>query len=894
MEVGRLTVPVGADLGPISKDLEKLRRQLGGATAGLDGVERAVQKTNRATQALGRQLRSVGVILAATFGARQIITTLAGFENSMAAVAAITGATSVELAALRDIAKELGATTEFSASQAADGLKFLGMAGFNAAQSVAAIPAVLDLATAAQLDLARSADITSNIMSGFGIAAENAADVADILAKAASRSNTDVAQLGDAMKYAGPIAASLGIEMSTTAAAVGALSDAGLQGSMAGTGLRQVMSGLIGPTGAAKKAIESMGLTIAEVNPQTNGLVEVIQKLRDRGLDAERALTIFGDRGGNAILALTRDADKVARLAEEFRNVDGAAAQMAGTMRDNLQGDLLNLASAIESLIIGLGESGLTTALRTVIQGATALTRLIAEQTDRIVAYATAITGLVAGWGAYAAAIAIVTQGTALLSAALVLLRANLIRIGIGAVIVLAGELVYWFTQLVERTGGLGNAFALLGDVATGVWEGIVTSAQAIPPRMQAVWLTVQADFIETINQMKAAWNDFLAIFEGPALTMTVGGKTFELIGGLDLSQFKADMNNAGAAVDDFRNRAAELRTEAGNLATEGFDKVTDSLKLLIATGRESQGGRVRHQPGGGPVIPGVPPEVTPFDPSGGGSDKLSKAQREAERLRKAYQDLIQDGNAFIEMQQIEQQAIGMTELEAAKLRATFDLLNDAKRAGIELTPEMTEELTNLAHKMAEAEHATNKLREAYEFSKDVFKGFFTDLVGELRNGASLWEALGNAGANALQKIADKALDMALNGIFDMIFGAFGSGGGFGGFIGKLFGFENGTSFAPGGWSVVGERGPEILKLPAGTQVQANNRVTAPMQASFGNGSGTGGTQRLALDVFVKDNGKLGAIARQEAAGVVEVAIHDYDQALPDRLEDYNRNPRQR
>ena len=445
-----------------------------------------------------------------------------------------------------------------------------------------------------------------------------------------------------------------------------------------------------------------------------------------------------------------------------------------------------------------------------------------------------------------------------------------------------------------ERTGGLGNAFALLGDVATGVWEGIVTSAQAIPPAMQAVWLTVQADFIETINQMKSAWNDFLAIFEGPALTATIGGRTFELIGGLDLSEFKADINDAGAAVDDFRNRASELRTEAANLATEGFDKATESLKLLIATGKESQGGRVRHQPGGGPTIPGLPPEVTPFDPSGGGSDRLSKAQREAERLRKAYQDLIRDGNAFIEMQQIEQQAIGMTELEAAKLRATFDLLNDAKRAGIELTPEMTEELTNLAHKMAEAEHATNKLREAYEFSKDVFKGFFTDLVGELRNGASLWEALGNAGANALQKIADKALDMALNGIFDLIFGAFGSGGGFGSIIGNLFKAENGTSFAPGGTTLVGERGPELVRLPGGAQVTPNNRVTAPMQASFGNGSGTGGTQRLALDVFVKDNGKIGAIARQEAAGVVEVAIHDYDQALPDRLEDYNRNPRQR
>lgn len=900
MEVGKLTVPVGADLGPITADLERLKRQLeaiGGRAGGRGGqtpfghLEREIQKTNRATQALGRQLRSVGVILAATFGARAIISNLAEFEASMSKVAAVTRASQVDLAAMREVVKELGATTEFTASQVAEGFAFLGLAGFNAAQSIEAMPAVLDLATAASMDLGRAADIASNIMSAFGIAAGEAASATDVLAAVNARANTDINQLGDAMKYVGPVAKALGVSINDTAAAIGTLSDSGIQGSMAGTGLRRVLSSLTNATPEATKTLRAMGLTLDELSPKTNDLTEIIGRLAKAGITADEAFKIFGDRGAPAVLALVENAPKLNRLTDELKDVSGAAGEMARIMRDNLQGDLRNLASAIESVVIGLGESGLTTALRTVVQLMTSVTRFVADQTGRIVAYTTAIAGLTAGWGLYVGAIALATKGTALLGAALVILRANLIRIGIGAVIVLAGELVYWFTQLVERTGGLGNAFALLGDVATGVWEGIVTSAQAIPPAMQAVWLTVQADFIETINQMKAAWNDFLAIFEGPALTATIGGRTFELIGGLDLSQFKADMNNAGAAVDDFRNRAAELRTEAGNLATEGFDKVTNSLKLLIATGRESQGGRVRYQPGG-PGGGGGTSDTTTRTPVD--EDALKKAAREAERLAKAYKQLVDDGVAFIEMQEVERQTIGMTDLEAAKLRATFDLLNSAKRAGITLTAEQTKELTNLAHQMAEAEYQTNKLREAYEFNKDVFKGFFTDLVGELRNGASLWEALGNAGANALQKIADKALDLALNGIFDLIFGAFGSGGGFGSIIGNLFKAENGTSFAPGGVTLVGERGPELVNLPGGAQVTPNNRVTAPMQASFGNGSGTGGTQRLALDVFVKDNGKIGAIARQEAAGVVEVAIHDYDQALPDRLEDYNRNPRQR
>ena len=366
MDVARLGLEVRSDGVPMAT---KRLRELEGQSI------RNESAFTRLARAAKSALGGIAIGMAATFGGAAVVSTLAGFERSMAAVAAITRATDAELAALRDTAKQLGATTEFTASQAADALKFLGMAGWSASQSMAAIPAVLDLATAAQMDLARAADISSNIMSAFGLAAADASKAADILAAASSRANTDVSQLGDGMKYVGPIASALGISMSDTAAAMGVLSDAGLQGSMAGTGLRQVLAGLANTTPQATKALQALGLDVAKLNPATTSIVDIIGQLKDAGLDAATALTVFGDRGAPAVLALIEGATKLGTLTEELKNVDGEAKRMAETMRDQLQGNINGLMSALEGLIIQMGESGLTAILSGLIQTMTAMAR---------------------------------------------------------------------------------------------------------------------------------------------------------------------------------------------------------------------------------------------------------------------------------------------------------------------------------------------------------------------------------------------------------------------------------------------------------------------------------------------------------------------------------------
>ena len=342
-------------------------------------VETATGKMERSF----RGVRSaVGLALAAVSAMAGGLSVLPRFERSISQVGAISRATATELAAMRDVATELGASTEFSATQAAGGLRFLAQAGFTAKESIAALPDVLNLATAAQMDLAEAADISSNIMSAFGIAATDAAAVADVLASASSRANTDVSQLGAAMAYVGPVASALGISVNDAASAVGVLSDAGIQGSAAGTGLRRVLSSLANPTKEARDVLSGLGLTMGELNPATNSLTDIVNRLSNAGLDAADALTVFGDRGGPAILALTSQAPRLEELTGELKNVDGEASRMADTMRDNLGGDLDSLMSALEGLIIALGDAGLTAALRTAIQILTGLARAASMVVD--------------------------------------------------------------------------------------------------------------------------------------------------------------------------------------------------------------------------------------------------------------------------------------------------------------------------------------------------------------------------------------------------------------------------------------------------------------------------------------------------------------------------------
>jgi TP901 family phage tail tape measure protein/lambda family phage tail tape measure protein len=383
--IGSLRVNLGLDSAQFTRGLSEAQRKQGDYSKSLTRMETSAVK---ATRGITRALGGLAIAAAGAFSVGQLVRQISTFETSMSKVAAISGATESQLRALRDTARTLGATTEFSAGQAADGLGFLAMAGFNAKEALAAIPSVLDLATASGMDLASTADIASNIMSGFGIEAGNAANVSDVLAAASSRANTNVSQLGQAMSTVAPISAALGIGLEDTAAAIGVMSDAGIQGERAGTALRGILAALAGPTAAAQEAMSNYGLTVKDVDPATNGLAEVMQTLGERGLSTADAMAIFGREAASGALVLVEGAARVAEFGSELRNVDGAAADMANTMRDNLGGDLTTLQSTVSGLILALGDAGLTDAIRGVIKFVTVLVGGITDLVNGVSAVA--------------------------------------------------------------------------------------------------------------------------------------------------------------------------------------------------------------------------------------------------------------------------------------------------------------------------------------------------------------------------------------------------------------------------------------------------------------------------------------------------------------------------
>ena len=294
------------DLDRIADKGEQTERRTKKST---DGMGRSYSRVGLSAQRMsataGKALGALAVATAAAFVAGNVISTIADFETAASKMGAISRATAADLAVMRDTAAQLGATTEFSATQAADGLGFLAMAGFQAREAVEALPPILDLATASSMDLAQAADIASNIMGAFQINASKAGSVADVLAAASSRANTSVSQLGQAISTAGPVAAGLGISLETTAAAIGVMSDAGIQAERAGTALRGSLAALSAPTKAASDALSKYGIAISEVNPETNDLADVLATLRDANLSTADAMAIFGREAASGALVMT-------------------------------------------------------------------------------------------------------------------------------------------------------------------------------------------------------------------------------------------------------------------------------------------------------------------------------------------------------------------------------------------------------------------------------------------------------------------------------------------------------------------------------------------------------------------------------------------------------------
>ena len=376
-----------------------LKSTLNGTTTGMKTFGSQSSSTgNIITSLASKAAVAVGAFVsirqAVNFG-KDVVNTGMQFEQGMANVSAISGATGAELTALSDKAKEMGTTTKFSALEAADAMSYMGMAGWNSSQMIDGIAGIMNLAAASGEELASVSDIVTDALTAFGLKASDSAQFADVLAVASSKSNTNVSLLGESFKNVAATAGAMGYSMQDTTTALGLMANAGIKGSDAGTSLRGVMTRLAKPTAEVKQAMTALGISAVNTDGSMKPLSTLIPELQTAFsslTDSEKgqyATMIAGKNALSGFLSIVNSSpDDFYSLSDAINNSEGAAQSMADTMNDTVSGKLTLLKSQFEGVKIAifdaLGSSQFKGVLQSMSDGLGALTPSISGVTVAI------------------------------------------------------------------------------------------------------------------------------------------------------------------------------------------------------------------------------------------------------------------------------------------------------------------------------------------------------------------------------------------------------------------------------------------------------------------------------------------------------------------------------
>lgn len=364
---GSLVIKVIMDDDGAQKTVKDLREDV-------EGVGDSMEDASKSASKFGSTLKEYvlgGVVLkglealgnAARNMAAYALEAGQSFDAGMSNVAAISGATAGELDALRDKAKEMGASTVFSATQAADALQYMAMAGWDTESMLEGVEGIMNLAAASGEDLAMVSDIVTDALTAFGLSAADSGHFADVLAAASSSANTNVVMLGESFKYVAPVAGAMGFSVEDVSVALSLMANSGIKASQAGTSLRSMLSRLASPTKEVQTALDALGVSLTNSDGSVKEFSEIIEELRSgfSGLtDAEKtqiAANLAGQEAMSGLLAIvnTSNADFM-KLTDAINHADGTAQAMADTMTDNLPGAITIAKSALEGAAIALYE----------------------------------------------------------------------------------------------------------------------------------------------------------------------------------------------------------------------------------------------------------------------------------------------------------------------------------------------------------------------------------------------------------------------------------------------------------------------------------------------------------------------------------------------------------
>ena len=350
-------------------ELNRLNNELQNTPNELQAMGQQMQETGQKIENVGKSVSAAGKTLTKTVTVPltalgvAAVKTAADFDSSMSKVAAVSGASGTQLDSLRAKAREMGSQTKYSASEAAEAMNYMAMAGWKTSDMLSGVEGVMNLAAASGEDLATTSDIVTDALTAFGKSAGDAGKLADIMAAASSNANTNVSMMGETFKYAAPVAGALGATMEDTAVAVGLMANAGIKASNAGTSLRTGLSRLTGTEKKAREAMTKYGIALKTNEDGSVNLRETMVTLREKMGQLSKteqtaaAKAIFGANAYAGWLAIINGSDDdFNKLTNAIDNSSGKAKSMAEIMQNNLAGQVTKLKSQVQELGISFGE----------------------------------------------------------------------------------------------------------------------------------------------------------------------------------------------------------------------------------------------------------------------------------------------------------------------------------------------------------------------------------------------------------------------------------------------------------------------------------------------------------------------------------------------------------
>ena len=491
------------------------------------------------------------------------VKTGADFDSAMSKVAAVSGATGSEMDALREKAREMGSKTKFSASEAADAMNYMAMAGWKTNDMLSGIEGIMNLAAASGEDLASTSDIVTDALTAFGLSASDSGHFADILAAASSNANTNVSMMGETFKYAAPVLGSLGYSAEDSAIAIGLMANAGIKSSQAGTALRSAITNLAKPTDTVASAMEQYGISLTDSSGKMYSLRELMEQLRQKlgGLSeaeqAQAAASLFGKEAMSGMLAIINgspaDFEKLSNAIDTCSDTvdgyNGTTEKMAAVMQDNLAGQVTILKSQLEELAISFSDILMPT-IRSVVSRIQELVDKLnqldpqtKETIAKIALVAAALGPMLVVLGKTISSVGTVFSAVSKLPALF-----SAVQSGIGAITGALGVSLGPLLAIIAAVAALVAAFVHLWKTndefksnIIAIWEQIKSTftglTQGITDRLNALGF----DFESFTDVLKAAWdglcNLLAPIFEGvfQNISNLFSGYTGVLMGQLDV-----------------------------------------------------------------------------------------------------------------------------------------------------------------------------------------------------------------------------------------------------------------------------------------------------------------------------------------------------------------------